>query len=229
MTVADTLFFFWTAAQNTSLVAEDPDSSSVDHFGSVLEKDFLLLSNYDVDDDDVAETFVVASNNDMNSNDLCSCLAKWSWSDCSPSTIFLAVFCLYLLVATISNLVGMYKFIVAWNLIMDQQRLDLPEFYKRRRRMTYKDVLKLQLAPKSINAGGCCIICLSDFTEHDIVTSCSDGCRNWFHKDCLFEWLDRSENCPCCRRDMLHGKTRGFFADLSAACGFTPRTSSSAR
>ena len=142
---------------------------------------------------------------------------------CSPSTLFLVVLFVYLAVAMISNLISLYKFIVAWNLIMDQQRIDLPEFYKRRRRMTYKDVLKLQLVPKSIAAISCCIICLSDFDEKEIVTSCSDGCKNWFHKECLFEWLDRSDNCPCCRREMLSRTTRGFFADLSACMGFAPR------
>lgn len=154
------------------------------------------------------------------SNDLCSCFAK---CDCPSSTMFLVVFCVYLALAMISNLIGLYKFIVAWNLIIDQQHIDLPEFYKRRRRMTYKDALKLQLVPKGIARLRCCIICLAEFDENEIVISCSDGCKNWFHKECLFEWLDRSENCPCCRKDMLSRKTRGFFADLSACMGFAPR------
>lgn len=146
--------------------------------------------------------------------------------DCSPSTLFLLVLCVYLLIAIITNLIGLYKFIVAWNLIINQQRIDLPEFYKRRRRMIYKDALKLQLVPKSIRkcSHKCCAICLSGFMENEIVTCCEEGCRNWFHKECLFEWLDRSENCPCCRRDMLSRKSRGFFADLSACMGFAPRT-----
>lgn len=144
--------------------------------------------------------------------------------DCSSSTLFLVALCVYLMIAIITNLIGLYKFIVAWNLIINQQNIDLPEFYKRRRRMTYKDTLRLQLVPKSIRNGhNCCTICLSDFGENEIVTCCEDGCRNWFHKECLFEWLDRSENCPCCRRDMLSRKARGFFGDLSACMGFAPR------
>ena len=145
--------------------------------------------------------------------------------DCSSSKLFLIALCAYLTIAIITNLIGLYKFIVAWNLIINQQRIDLPEFYKRRRRMTFKDALKLQLVPKSVRTSHqCCTICLSDFVENEIVTCCEDGCRNWFHKECLFEWLDRSENCPCCRRDMLSRKSRGFFADLSACMGFAPRT-----
>ena len=145
--------------------------------------------------------------------------------DCSSSKLFLIALCAYLTIAIVTNLIGLYKFIVVWNLIINQQRIDLPEFYKRRRRMTYKDALKLQLVPKSLRGAShnCCTICLSDFHKNEIVISCDEGCRNWFHKECLFEWLDRSESCPCCRRDMLSRKSRGFFGDLSACMGFAPR------
>ena len=147
-----------------------------------------------------------------------------SQCDCSSSRLFLWVFTTYLIVAIVTNLIGLYKIIVAWNLIISQQRIDLPEFCKRRRRMTYKETLKLQLVPpRVLQAQRCCSICLSDFDKNEVVTSCEDGCRNWFHKECLFEWLDRSDSCPCCRRDLLARKTRGFFADLSACMGFRAR------
>jgi hypothetical protein len=150
--------------------------------------------------------------------------------DFSCSTLLLIALCVYLIIAMVTNLIGLYKVVVIWNMIIDQQRLDLPEFYKRRRRMTYKETLRLHVVGKQQKKfflspqRRCCSVCISDFEENEIVTCCEEGCRNWFHKDCLFEWLDRSENCPCCRRDMLARKSRGFFADLSACMGFTPRT-----
>jgi Ring finger domain len=47
-----------------------------------------------------------------------------------------------------------------------------------------------------------CPICLECFIEKDIVITCQDGCKNWFHADCLHEWLDRSSNCPYCRKEL---------------------------
>lgn len=53
-----------------------------------------------------------------------------------------------------------------------------------------------------------CPICLTDFFEGDFVTACDEGgCGNWFHKECLFEWLDRKDTCPCCRNDLLRPKS----------------------
>jgi hypothetical protein len=147
-----------------------------------------------------------------------SCLTT---CDCPSSTLFLAAVSAYLILAIVANLIACYKFVAAWNLIVAQRRLDLPEFYKRRRRMSYKEALQCQVTPECMKSSSC-IICLCDFFENELVTSCDDGCKNWFHKECLFEWLDRSEACPCCRKDMLSKKSRGFFGDLSACMGFPP-------
>ena len=60
-----------------------------------------------------------------------------------------------------------------------------------------------------------CPICLVDFFETELVTACGGddndydnddgggGCGNWFHRACLVEWLDRSDSCPCCRKNLL--------------------------
>lgn len=155
-------------------------------------------------------------------------------SSSSSSTLVLLALLVYLTLAMLTNLIGLYKVVVVWNMIIEQQRIpvDWPEFCRRRRRrMSYKDSLKLQLVSDSRHHHlnnhpqphhDTCVICLSEFTANEIVTACDGGCRQWFHKDCLFEWLDRSEHCPCCRRDMLMGR-RGFFADLSACMGFRAR------
>ncbi len=43
-----------------------------------------------------------------------------------------------------------------------------------------------------------CIICLNNINENDqiIITEC---CANNFHKNCLYMWLNNSNNCPLCR------------------------------
>ncbi|XP_074290156.1 E3 ubiquitin-protein ligase At3g02290-like [Silene latifolia] len=47
-----------------------------------------------------------------------------------------------------------------------------------------------------------CPTCLEDYTEENpkIVTKCS----HHFHLGCIYEWMERSENCPVC------GKTMAF-------------------
>ena len=106
-------------------------------------------------------------------------LVQW---DGFPYRLFLVAVSIYFAVAIVTNLIGLYKFVVAWNMIIAQQHIDLPEFCRRRRRMTYKDTIKLQLVPEGC-IGHCCVICLSDFSRNEIVTSCEEGCRNWFHKE----------------------------------------------
>jgi len=68
-----------------------------------------------------------------------------------------------------------------------------------------------------------CPICLSGYQEGDVMVS-SKYCLHLFHKDCLLEWLEKHDMCPCCRVDMVTdgdvnkaatsivGKTRMFKA-----------------
>lgn len=142
--------------------------------------------------------------------------SKWK------ALLFLLV--VYLTVAVIANLVACYKFIVAWNFIVHQLRLDLSFFNNNKKQQQPRKILTLREAQRthvSIESMGCtaCCICLADFGENELVTSCDDGCHKWFHRECLFTWLDQSDHCPCCRIDMISKKPRGVVVELMELVG----------
>lgn len=47
-----------------------------------------------------------------------------------------------------------------------------------------------------------CAICLDGYEEGEVLIS-SKYCSHLFHKDCILEWLDKHDVCPCCRVDMV--------------------------
>ena len=47
-----------------------------------------------------------------------------------------------------------------------------------------------------------CAICLDQFLDGELIND-STECQHFFHKDCLFGWLDQHDVCPCCRRTMV--------------------------
>mmetsp|Transcript_8583 Transcript_8583/g.11340 ORF Transcript_8583/g.11340 Transcript_8583/m.11340 type:complete len:207 (+) Transcript_8583:256-876(+) len=140
--------------------------------------------------------------------------------DCSSWAVVYFMICAYLSIAVIANAIACYKFIAAWNSIVNERRIDLKGFVQRRRRLTLKDALRTHVTIETMTCSSCCI-CLSDFEENELVTACDDGCHEWYHKECLFNWLDHSNDCPCCRIDMLSKKPKGLFSDLAEFVGFT--------
>lgn len=49
-----------------------------------------------------------------------------------------------------------------------------------------------------------CAICLEKFEDGDeACTSNNQNCKHVFHHECIFEWLLKNEDCPCCRRTYL--------------------------
>lgn len=50
-----------------------------------------------------------------------------------------------------------------------------------------------------------CPTCLEDYTSEDpkIMTKCS----HHFHMGCIYEWMERSENCPVCGKEMEFDET----------------------
>jgi hypothetical protein len=46
-----------------------------------------------------------------------------------------------------------------------------------------------------------CAICLEEFKRNDIIKEFYK-CRHIFHKDCLKNWLKRSNACPLCKHDL---------------------------
>ncbi|XP_022635770.1 E3 ubiquitin-protein ligase At3g02290-like isoform X3 [Vigna radiata var. radiata] len=51
----------------------------------------------------------------------------------------------------------------------------------------------------------CCPTCLEEYTEENpkIVTKCS----HHFHLGCIYEWMERSDNCPVCGKVMVFDET----------------------
>jgi len=47
-----------------------------------------------------------------------------------------------------------------------------------------------------------CTICFNEFKEGDKL-GWSENCRHFFHRDCVFQWLLKHKECPCCRRQFL--------------------------
>ena len=46
-----------------------------------------------------------------------------------------------------------------------------------------------------------CAICLEEFKRNDIIKEFYK-CKHIFHKDCLKNWLKRSNVCPLCKHDL---------------------------
>ncbi|KAJ7974271.1 E3 ubiquitin-protein ligase [Quillaja saponaria] len=75
-----------------------------------------------------------------------------------------------------------------------------------------KSLLKLSSAKSATGLGtisasaeddDVCPTCLEEYTLENpkIVTKCF----HHFHLGCIYEWMERSENCPVCGKDMLSG------------------------
>lgn len=51
-----------------------------------------------------------------------------------------------------------------------------------------------------------CSICLAVYIEGDDIAynDCDKYCRHLFHRKCIENWLMKSLNCPCCRRQFIN-------------------------
>lgn len=141
-----------------------------------------------------------------------------SSSSCSSWTVIGLLIFVYLAVAAIANLISLYKFVRTWNLIVQERRLDLEGFVHWRQRLTMKEALRTHVTMDTMTCVSCCI-CMSDFEENELVTACDEGCHKWFHRECLFTWLDRSNDCPCCRIDMLATRSPGMLSGFWRVLG----------
>lgn len=129
----------------------------------------------------------------------------------SASLMFTAV-----LLCMVYHVVSWYKFLAAWNIISRARQLDL-SISRRRWRLSYRQLQQTQIHFTCMSDQHMtCPICLTDFYEQELVTACEEGCGHWFHRECLFRWLDHSEACPCCRKDLLTPHTRGWMEELLA-------------
>lgn len=54
------------------------------------------------------------------------------------------------------------------------------------------------------SSGECCAVCLDEFEDGDeICSSRNKNCKHLFHRVCIYYWLLKNDNCPCCRRNYL--------------------------
>ena len=136
-----------------------------------------------------------------------SSYSLWVWST-------MLLFGLYTFVSLLCNAVACYNFIVAWNLIARQHRVDLERLHFSMndfisRRIQVQEALETKLyseilcSGESLDLSISCPICLNDFDASDRVSSFRQKCRHLFHNDCLSAWLEKEGSCPCCRLDVL--------------------------
>jgi hypothetical protein len=130
------------------------------------------------------------------------------------ATAFATVSLLYLCIAA---LIYVCRFVMAWTLIRRVHEMD-QAFVQRTRRSFRRASSLVNLDSMKQTT---CPVCLGDFHENQNVTDC-DGCRTWFHNDCVFEWLDYSYSCPCCRKDLVKRQQEyNWLADLSLFLGYS--------
>jgi Ring finger domain len=49
-----------------------------------------------------------------------------------------------------------------------------------------------------------CPICFEEFVDREVICiSRHEECPHRFHVPCIFDWLLKSPDCPCCRRNYL--------------------------
>lgn len=143
----------------------------------------------------------------------------------SVATVLLLLVSLYMTAAILYSAFAWYRFLAAWNLILQARRFD--NIQLRRRRLSSHKLMQSQVHVDTMSKQNLtCPICLVDFFERELVTACdSGGCGNWFHRECLVKWLDRSDSCPCCRKNLLTDQPRQInIADMARSClGFVTR------
>jgi len=47
-----------------------------------------------------------------------------------------------------------------------------------------------------------CPICIDTYDDGNTIIH-SKNCSHFFHKDCIFQWLEKNDDCPCCRKNMI--------------------------
>ena len=53
-----------------------------------------------------------------------------------------------------------------------------------------------------------CVVCFNEFENGDEV-GWSESCDHIFHRDCIYSWLLKHPECPCCRRNFFNIPDKG--------------------
>jgi Ring finger domain len=62
-----------------------------------------------------------------------------------------------------------------------------------------------------------CPICFEEFVDREVICiSRHQECPHRFHVPCIFDWLLKSHDCPCCRRNYLTGEQTRQPEDIEA-------------
>ena len=55
-----------------------------------------------------------------------------------------------------------------------------------------------------------CAVCLMEFKEGDIVTPLPCNIKHFFHRRCIRDWLERTPQCPLCKKQVTPSKLKEF-------------------
>ena len=46
-----------------------------------------------------------------------------------------------------------------------------------------------------------CVICLEDINYNEYIINLP--CNHYYHKECVYQWIIKNQNCPICRATLL--------------------------
>jgi hypothetical protein len=83
-----------------------------------------------------------------------------------------------------------------------EENLSLPNPLGRRESFTTVTSEYTSDDENTVTGDNVCPICLCGYEKSDVLIE-AKHCTHVFHKDCILEWLDKHDDCPMCREDMV--------------------------
>jgi hypothetical protein len=152
------------------------NNCSLDHHGDIM----------DHNDDDNKE--IMGSGGNSSHYEVATfSLAYYNF--CTPgilvyATSFLASHCF-----------SLYNFISTWNRIMSARMMPREVFRTALYHTIHNQTASLKTTTTTTTHNACPIC----WEVHQECIAVCQSCRGSFHPECLSQWLDRRNSCPCCR------------------------------
>ncbi|CAI9768799.1 unnamed protein product [Fraxinus pennsylvanica] len=102
------------------------------------------------------------------------------------------------------------KFSDQWDGVEPAEDLKLGSEFSEKTLATKVEMMPLYIKPSSDE--DVCPTCLEDYTPENpkITTQCS----HHFHLCCIYEWMERSDTCPICGKEMEFSESLNFILDF---------------